>query len=223
MQRAAVVYTAAFFGPLWLILQMNRPILLAGLIPLFIWACGHKNEPSQEQASTAEADSAKTAESPYFPVYDFIRNEVEYVDSLPVGIMKYVTAGNKKDSGFIELEEFHTLAGEFLAPELYQETFKKLFKESSFFDKSTNNATFFYKSDDESSPIKRVDVITQKSEVYDEVKSVYIEKEIQTGDSFFIKKLYWKPKRNFQVITISSAGAGKPSDEQIKVVWDNRE
>lgn len=196
---------------------------MTALMALLVWSCGDKKEPSQDRAATIEADSAKTAESPYFPVYDFIRNEVEYVDSLPVGIMKFTTVGKKKDSGFIQLEEFHTLAGEFLAPELYAETFKKLFKESSFFDKSNNNATFFYKSDDESSPVKRVDVITQKTEVYDEVKSVYIEKQVQSGDSFFVKKLYWKPKRNFQVITIRSAGEGKPSDEQIKVVWDNRE
>ena len=196
---------------------------MTAIITLFVWACGDKKEPSQDQATATDADSAKNIESPYFPVYDFIRNEVEYVDSLPVGIMKYTTTGKKKDSGFIPLEEFHTLAGDFLAPELYQATFKKLFRETSFLDKSNNNATFFYKSDDESSPVKRVDVITQKGDVYDEVKSVYIEKEIQSGDSLILKKLYWKPKRNFQVITIRSAGQGKPTDEQIKVVWDNRE
>lgn len=191
---------------------------------LFLWACGDTKEPaSQDKADTAEADSTEKVESRFFPVYDFIRNEVEYVDSLPMGLMKYTTTNSKKDSGFIQLEEFHTLAGEFLAPELYDVTFKKLFKETSFLDKSNNNATFFYKTDDESSPVKRVDIITQKTDVYDEVKSVYIEKQIQAGDSTFLKKMYWRPKRSFQINTIRSSGTGKPKDEQVKVVWDNRE
>ncbi|MBL7699127.1 MAG: hypothetical protein JNK79_13260 [Chitinophagaceae bacterium] len=202
---------------------MNRPILVAAATVLILWACGDQKEPaSQEQATAPDTDSTAKVESPYFPVYDFLRNEVEYVDSLPVGIMKFTTVGGKKDSGFIRLEEFHTLAAEFLAPELYNETFKKLFKESSFFDAANNNATFFYKTDDESSPVKRVDVITRKGDVYDEVKNVYIEKHFESGDTAFVRKMHWKPKRNFQILTITSSG-GKSKDEQIKVVWDNRE
>lgn len=196
---------------------------MAVVIALLSGACGDKKEPAaQEQVTATGTDSTAKVESPYFPIYDFIRNEIEYVDSLPVGIKKFTVKGSKSDSGFIKLDEFHTLAGEFLSPELYDSVFKKLFTETSFLDRSNNNATFFYKTDDESSPIKRIDIITQKGDVYDEVKSVYIEKHAKSGDSALVKKMHWTPKRNFQIITISSA-AGKSNDEQIKVVWDNRE
>lgn len=224
MQRAAVTNSGFLFAPLWLILQMNRLFLTTTVIALFVGACGEKKEPpSQEQsAGTVNNDSAKTG-SPYFPVYDFIRNEIEYVDSLPVGIKQYTITGKKQDSGYIQLEEFHTLAGEFLVPEIYDSAFRKLFKESSFFDRSNNTSTFFYKTDDESSPVKRVDVVTRKGDVYDEVTSVYIEKVMQSGDSTFIKKMFWKPKRNFQVATDRSSANGKSATDQVKVVWDNRE
>lgn len=197
---------------------------MTAAIALFLWACGNKTESaSREQGATTTAKDSSKTESDYFPVYDFLRNEVEYVDSLPVGIKKFTSSGSKRDSGYIKLEEFHTLAGEFLVPELYDSAFKKLFKESSFLDRSSNNATFFYKTDDESSPVKRIDVVTQKGNVYDEVRSIYIEKHSDTGDSSLVKRMYWRPKRNFQITTVTSVGKGKPRDEQIIVVWDNSE
>lgn len=197
---------------------------MTAVMALVITACGNKTEPSTQDSDTTTTakDSIKT-ESAYFPVYDFLRNEVEYVDSLPIGIKKFTSSGKKQDSGYIQLEEFHTLAGEFLVPELYDSAFKKLFKESSFFDRSANTATFFYKTDDESSTVKRIDVVTQKGNVYDEVRSVYIEKNLLSGDSSFTKKMYWKPKTNFQITTISSAASGKSKSEQVKVVWDTSE
>ncbi|RYF37668.1 MAG: hypothetical protein EON97_00815 [Chitinophagaceae bacterium] len=203
---------------------MNRQFLMTAAMALFLSACGNQTGPSTQEpdTTTTATDSSKT-ESAYFPVYDFLRNEVEYVDSLPIGIKKFTMSGKKLDSGYIQLEEFHTLAGEFLVPELYDSAFKKLFKESSFFDRSANTSTFFYKSDDESSTVKRIDVVTQKGNVYDEVKSLYIEKNLVSGDSSFIKKMYWKPKMNFQITTISSAASGKSKNEQVKVVWDTSE
>lgn len=189
-----------------------------------LYGCGNENKPAITSADTTSAsaakhDTAKTA-SPYFPVYDFLSGEISYVDSLPVGIMKYETAGKKKDSSFIKLEEFHRLAAEFLNPDLTDSSFRNNFVESSFFDKSNNNATFFYKASNATSQVKRVDILTVKGDAYDEVKSIYIEKETMLDDTPVVKKLFWKPKRNFQIITISDK---KPTNQLIKVVWDNRE
>jgi hypothetical protein len=198
---------------------------MTAAIVIFLSACGEKNESasSTKDSTATTADSTANVATPYFPVYDFIRNEIEYVDSLPVGIMKFTTTGKKKDSGYIRLEEFHSIADEFLAPEIYDSAFKRLFRETSFIDRSNGTATFFYKTDDESSPIKRVDVVTAKGEVYDEVRSLYIEKQSRSGDSTLVKKIFWKPKRNFQMTIIATSDNGKSKSEQVKVVWDNRE
>ena len=196
---------------------MNRPILMSVTIALLMWSCGEKNQPAESIPDTTAtvADTTAKIESPYFPVYDFLSNEIEYVDSTPVGIMKYTTIGKVKDSGYIPLEEFHQLTSEFHLQEINDSSFRKKFRETSFVDKSSGNATFFYKPDDTATTIKRIDIVTEKGQVYDEVKSLYIEKT----DSSVVKKLIWKPKRNFQIITIGPSG----KDELIKVVWDNRE
>ena len=196
---------------------MNRPFLMSATIALLLWSCGERNrsvEPSAD-STTIPADTTEKVESPYFPVYDFLSNEIEYVDSTPAGIMKYHTVGKMKDSGYIQLEEFHAFTSEFQLPEIKDPVFRQKFRETSFIDKSNGNATFFYKPADTTTAIKRIDIVTRKGEVYDEVKSLYIEK----ADSSVVKKLIWKPKRNFQIITLTPSG----KDELIKVVWDNRE
>jgi hypothetical protein len=201
---------------------MNRSFLLSATIALILCSCGDRNRSAEsipDSTAAAKADTSAKVESPYFPVYDFLSNEIEYVDSTPVGIMKYTTVGKVKDSGYIPLEEFHKLVSEFQTPEINDSSLKKKFNETSFLDKSNGNATFFYKPRDTSTLIKRIDVVTARGEVYDEVKSLYIEKDIRNSDSETVKKLIWKPKRNFQIITIKPSG----KNELIKVVWDNRE
>jgi hypothetical protein len=203
---------------------MIRPILMTAGLIVCLWSCGNKTETASTVPGSPEvADTAANVPSPYFPLYDYMLNEIEYVDSLPVGIMKYSTVGKEKDSGYIQLEEFHQLAEQFLTPEIRDSSFAKTFKETSFFDRSSNNATFFYKTEDTASQIKRVDIVTGKGEIYDEVKSIYIEKNIPQAEGLVVKKLYWKPKRNFQIITVNEPGGSKLQNELIKVVWDNRE
>jgi len=190
---------------------------MSAMIALILWSCGERNRSAESisDTTTTAVDSSKKVESPYFPVYDFLSNEIEYVDSTPVGIMKYTTVGKVKDSGYIQLEEFHKLTSEFQLPEINDSMLKKNFSETSFVDKSNDNATFYYKSKDTATKIKRIDVVTTKGVLYDELKSLYIEK----SDSSVVKKLIWKPKRNFQIITVDPSG----KNELIKVVWDNRE
>ncbi len=73
---------------------------LAGLI-----SCGEKN-PNPAEPSPAKQvpqDTTSTAKQ-YFPVRDFLTSEIAYVDSLPVGIMKYRSSANHSDSGYIDIK-----------------------------------------------------------------------------------------------------------------------
>ena len=56
--------------------------------------------------------------------------------------------------------------------------------------------------------------------MYDNVKSIYLEKMSSNQDTVIIKKMYWKPGRYFQTITQKATGHTKPVTEMVKVVWD---
>jgi hypothetical protein len=188
---------------------------------LFLQFCNNKTEPAE--TDQLASDTTKAAPKNYFPVADFLRSEIRYVDSLPVGIMKYTTQNGKKDSTYIKLEEFHRLAKEFLPAELNDSSFISNYEEASFYDRSTNTSTFFYTAKDKTMPIQRVDVVSMPDDVYDKVTSIYMQKNISAGDSTVIKKLYWKPGRHFQMSSEKHQKGNTPVETQLKVVWDNRE
>jgi hypothetical protein len=213
---------------LWLFLQMNFFRTAIAVFVTIAASCNNNtnadsqsNKPSGSDSTMRVADTS--AAQPFFPVASFLRGEIQSVDSLPVGIMKYHTKGRKTDSAYIKSDEFHRLAAEFLSPAIADSVFKKNFTESSFIDRSTNSATFFYKAVDPNLPLQRIDIVTAKGDVYDEVKSVYMEKRDSNNNRLLNKKLFWRPKRNFQIISVSGDASSPDQSNVVKVVWDNRE
>lgn len=173
-------------------------------------------QPLKEQ----DIDSAKKLKA-YFPILDYLKSEIRYVDSLPVGIMKYTTKNGITDSGYIKAEEFHLLAQEFLSPHLEKSIFEKEYSESSFFDNTTQYSSFLYSTTNVNLPLKRVDVLVKPEDVvYNKVKSIYMEKLIEKADSSVTQKLYWKSEQNFQITTEIRTTKSQATTSQVKVVWN---
>jgi hypothetical protein len=180
------------------------------------------HDPIKENTSSANTtDSTKTEEKKdYFPVQDYIKSEIAYVDSLPLRIVKYTVHNGKKDSVFLKQAEFDQLAQQFLDSAMEKNSFEKNFSENSFMDQTSQSVTFTYSKKDNQPGLRRIDVLASPEAGADKVKSIYIEKTVVVNDSPFIQKMYWKSRRNFQVVTMSSI-ATQPAS-QLKVVWDER-
>jgi hypothetical protein len=178
-----------------------KPVIVV-LCALVLYACsennGKENSNGNSTDSLTSVNTQDTSSGEYFPVLDFIKSEIRTVDSLPVGIKVYRTEGEKKDSGYLKPEEFHQLTDEFLSPDLETDQFKKMYTESSFYDRSTKTSTFHYETKKEDATILRIDVITSATDTYDKVTSMYFEK-ISSPDRF-LKKLFWKPGQEFSLI-----------------------
>jgi len=175
-------------------------------------------EDSVDTTETTTTSMPDTLAKKHFPVQDFLLSEIRFVDSLPIGIMKYVTRNGKADSGYIKANEFHLLAREFISPELEEDHFSKTFKETSFFDRSIESSTFTYSPVQEGTEIKRIDVLAKESNGYTRINSIYIEKEISEQGTRRIKKLYWKAGKSFQII--SPGDTNGKNESVIKVVWN---
>src|SRR5688572_12131830 len=105
----------------------------------------------------SQPEPAKEPKQPYIPVAAYIIEEINSLDSIPVGILKKVI-GAKNDSAFISNAEFKTLASAFLPPEIKDSAlFQDKFDESAFYDQATEFMTFSYRPSDSTVDIKRVD------------------------------------------------------------------
>lgn len=181
---------------------------------LFVSACG--NTPPGPPPAPKEDSTATTA---YLPVADYLRAEISYVDSTPLAIRKYTTQNNRKDSSFIQQEEFNRLAKEFLVPELATDSFKNNYSESSFMDKTTGYLTFTYSTRNKELPLQRVDVLAAPGSSMNKVKSVYLQKHSAEGDTTVVKKMFWQMGHNFLILTSSQLPGKAPLERQLKVVW----
>ena len=192
--------------------------LLAGCFFLILIGCKNAR---RETAPSNPTDTVQKKEKAYFPVLDYIQSEIRYVDSLPVGILKYTTRNGVTDSTYIKPEEFHQLAGEFLSPALAKQTFEKEYNETSFFDNTTQYSSFLYSTNNKELPVQRVDVVVKQEDVvYNKVKSIYMEKFYNNADSSATQKMYWKAGQNFQINTEIKTSNTETITRQIKVVWN---
>ena len=192
-------------------------LAIAAFMAVLVCSCNDaEQKQSTTQDNTVKADTPKT----YIPVTDYIREEIRKVDSLPVGILKRSTVGNKTDSGYIKPEQFHQLAAQFIAPELEKGKFEQSFAENSFYDQSTEMLTFTYQATNPASTVRRVDVLISPSLAIDKIKSIYLEKAWKSGDTAINSKLYWKAGVSFQVATEKVAAQQVLPMEQLKVIWD---
>ncbi len=192
------------------------------LIPIAIGIIGCKNK---EEQSSAVPEQQQKADSPevknYLPVLDFLKGEIQNVDSFFAGMKKITIRNGKTDSTFISSEEFHRITNEFVTNELSKEFLEVHYNESSFIDQSTQSVTFTYEPKDHNLAIRRIDLLTgQSSSGFDKLKSLFIEKQVNSGDTSILKRMFWKSGKNFLLMTQMTVGQNPPDISQVKVVWD---
>ncbi|MBS1665976.1 MAG: hypothetical protein JST58_01225 [Bacteroidetes bacterium] len=192
---------------------MKTYITLIVSIALMSSACKSKEE--KKDAETTSQDKKN-----YLHVRDFLGSEIRYVDSLPLGISKYVTHPTRTDTTYIQAPEFDQFANLFLCPELDQQTFENEYDETSFIDQTTNAASFVYESKNPKLHLRRVDVIASSNGNSNNITSVYLEKEIKKNDTTIIQKLLWKTRKSLQVTTSKQYQKQPPIVEQTKIVWN---
>ena len=191
------------------------------LVISIIQACTHSAKtPPAETAQQVKKDSTSkdTAVKSYFPVSDYIRSDIANAETYYTAFHQYITRGTKTDSSYIQPAAFKKLAEEFTTGELTKEALEKDYHETSFFDQSVGAYTFTYSTTNSSLVVQRVDVLASPGEGYDKIRSIYIEKRGMQNNTPFVKKMYWKAGKSFQVIT--TLNTVNPVTENIKIVWN---
>lgn len=165
--------------------------------------------------NNATGDSVK-----FFPVNDFILNDIADVEKTAYYIYQIKTINNQqKDSIKLTLEQFKLLSAAFLSKNINTPDLKSQYKESVFNDLSTNSYTITYKPLNEQLPVKDVTILLDNSS--NKLKRIFITCEFDRNDSTFTEKYYWKAGKSFQINTLISTNKKVVSDEQKKVIWND--
>ena len=139
----------------------------------------------------------------YFPVTDFIQNDINDVKRVPYFIYKIRTLNKKKDSSNLTTAEFERLANYFLSFDINKPAIKKTLKESSFNDQTTKSNTLVYSPLSTDNEIRNVTVLLDEST--NSLKDIFIQTTKQVRDTTIIEHLQWKAKKSFRITRITQA------------------
>jgi hypothetical protein len=156
----------------------------------------------------------------FLPVIDFLKSEINHIDTVPFSFTKYTTTGDKTDSAFIQKKEFHQLVDEFTEVDIRNKKYVDYYDETSLIDTITKFASFTYISNSDEMKVSRIDAyVDPRSQQF---KKVFIKRNYSSGDTAFSKQLLWQTSGNFVLITVQTIG-NTETIKQEKVVWDDKE
>jgi hypothetical protein len=200
---------------------MNKLLLLL-ILTTGLFSCSDEAEkPKQAATPTPTETVAKTDSSEsYLPVQALLQAEIRNVESYAAGILRKANVKGRKDSGFIQLPQFQRIAEQFMLKELDSAFFRDHFEETSFMDQTTQMLNFIYTAKDSLSPLQKAVVYVQPSETTNTMDRLYFETAYNQGDTLVEKKLTWKMRKYFYILTVRQPKSGKAITSMEKLIWD---
>lgn len=187
---------------------------------VLFWAC--KNNQGKQDESyvfTPPADDTVDPKTPFYPYTDYIRSQMAYVDTTPLGIEKKVEINGKPvDSAFITKEVFREMAKTFIEIDPNDPAIKPDYRETSFKDLSINRITFSIETKNSKLPLQQADILLNADN--QQVKNVLLRKQLNSPDSSVLQHLVWVDKMHFQISEIITRKDKTEYTRVTRVVWD---
>jgi hypothetical protein len=190
---------------------MNKLVISFIAISLLIAACRSKSS-MQLTKQIPNADTSK-----YYPIDNFIKEQMTFVDLRDFVIQKTITKDSFKKNELIDKSTFLNEAAKLLsiANEFMKQ--KQRYKESVFQDLSTASYTINYTPTDPGIIIQRIDVLlSQETNI---IKRLFI-RTVSTEDGVTTtQQISWMADHQFQ-INQSKTINESTTEEQTVISWD---
>ncbi len=175
----------------------------------------------KDKKNNFATNNSITDTTTFFPVIDFIKEDIKDVQQNPYHIYKISkNKSGKRDSATISLDDFILLANSFYKKDITTAQLKPLFKESVFHDLTTKSITLTYSTTDSISDIKNVTVLLDDKN--NKPKRFFIRSYYNKGDYFLNEQLNWKVGKSFQIINSTYDKSGKESGDETTVIWNDK-
>lgn len=182
------------------------------LILLCTIGCNSGNQPVK--VKPAIADTAK-----FYPLADFFRKQIAYVDLRNFTLYKITVKDGKKDSSILSKDQFIALANLFLDRSISAPEIKALYQESVFQDLSTKSYILNYSPVGHTAEVQNIDVLLDEDTK--QVKRIFIKSAYTRGDTTINEQCNWKADKSFQVNRFLQTKKGYTSTELNYINWND--
>jgi len=156
----------------------------------------------------------------FYPLNDFIKSQIEFVDLRSFYIYEKNDLNGVKDSIPLTKESFKKIAAIFLEKDISSADKKQHFTETVFHDLSTKSYTLNYRAKDIAEAIQNIDILLDENT--NQVKRIFIRSEFQRNDTSVVEQCNWKADKSFQINRFSKAPNGSTLNELTYVNWNDQ-
>ncbi len=178
-----------------------------------IIACDN-NKPADTSSNKAIADTAK-----YYPIENFITDEMKYVDLRNFMIVEKTIKGTDSSSFAISKDDFLAAASVILKKAQWFTANKNLFTESVFQDLGTESYTINYSSTKAS--IKNIDLLLNQQTNLP--KRLFIRVIQQSGDTTITEQYSWVANKQFVISRSKRTQQGFNESSSKEISWKNQD
>lgn len=173
-------------------------------------------------ASCKNKAAAENEEEEFFPALSFIKSQVANVDTSLYSITKIIKKDGVADTTYIKREDFRAEAKDFLTlPDISSDKLKQAYMQSRVYDAVLERVVLNYSPKVKGKEILQQDITIVPDDKGDVVKTIFINQQINKGDSTIEKKMLWQVDKRFQVVTISQKANGPEQIQTLEVIWNN--
>ena len=185
------------------------------LLLIFLTAISCKTNNRKANATLPTADTGK-----FYPIADFFRSQIQYVDLRNYTLYKITIKDGKKDSSGLNKDQFIALAKIFLDRDISSPKIRILYRETVFHDLSTRSYTLNYSPIDHNAVVQNIDVLLD--EETNQIKRVFIRSVYTRADTGFTEQCSWKAFKSFRINRSMQSKNGKQSTEFNYINWNDK-
>lgn len=166
-------------------------------------------------------DKSTSGPVSFFPVTEFLKGQIEDIQSLPVTPLKIEIDGKRQDSSWIDKKDIGQFAIPFLFPEIDSASMANLFTGKSFLDQTIDAFTFSYDAKatlPDSMKLIHWDVYIDPHQ--NNVQRIYMVKEDTINSQPATVQLTWVAGKWFSIRTIVQAANKEPIIKEQMLKWD---
>jgi hypothetical protein len=194
-----------------------KQVLSFSLLMVLLLACGDASETVVDSPVKSKPNKDTIH---FYPIPTFVQEQIALLDSIPFAKTKiYSVDGVQKDSAFIQMPEFKTIAANFSQFDLNKKEVKDKMEEKLFNDETTESISMTYSTNDRTYPLQSADVLLDRES--QKVKFLVLKTAEIKGDTTVLKNMQWKANKNLLISTVTKLKNGKDKTETLRVVWDN--
>jgi hypothetical protein len=163
------------------------------------------------QSSENDEDKA------FFPIAGNINAELNEIDSLPIGIIKYTQLEGRSDTSVAAKQELRQVAQWMISPDISSPGMKELFQEDVLFDKTIGILTMSYTTRSDDPPVRKIEVRVDPET--EKIRSIFVERLDTSSDTLYNRKLVWVTGKSLQVITSINLPGEPETIKTEKYTW----